>query len=152
MGKRVDVALCAPTGRAAKHLSESSGLFHRLLEADPKQGGFRRTELDPPRRNLLVAVEGSMADVPLIRALLRALPDRAVLLLVDDMGQLLSVGPGQVQADVIASGAVLVERSTEVFRRAAQNRIVTDADRINNGQIPELVAVEGSDFYFGPAD
>ena len=154
--KRIEVALCAPTGRAAKRLSESTGLeaktIHRLLEADPKAGGFKRGEADPLRRDLLVVDECSMVDVPLMRALLRALPEGAALLLVGDVDQLPSVGPGQVLADVIASGAVPVVRLTEVFRQAAQSRIVTGAHRINKGQMPELEAVEGSDFFFVEAD
>jgi exodeoxyribonuclease V alpha subunit len=154
--KRVEVALCAPTGRAAKRLSESTGLeaktIHRLLEADPKAGGFKRGEAHPLGCDLLVVDECSMVDVPLMRALLRALPDHAALLLVGDVDQLPSVGPGQVLGDVIASGAVPVVRLTEVFRQAAQSRIITGAHRINKGQMPELDAVEGSDFYFVPAD
>ena len=105
-----DVALCAPTGRAAKRLTESTGLdartIHRLLEADPRTGGFKRDEEHPLDCDLLVVDEASMVDVPLMRALLRALPDRAALLLVGDVDQLPSVGPGQVLADIIGSGAV----------------------------------------------
>ena len=89
-----------------------------------------------------------MVDVPLMRALLMALPDASALLLVGDVDQLPSVGPGQVLADVIASGAVPVVRLTEVFRQAAQSRIITNAHRINQGQMPELTAPNGSDFYF----
>ena len=152
----VHVALCAPTGRAAKRLAESTGLeartIHRLLEADPKTGGFRRDAAHPLGCGLLVVDECSMVDVPLMRALLQALPDRAALLLVGDADQLPSVGPGRVLADVIASGAVPVIRLTEVFRQAAQSRIVTAAHGINRGQVPELGAVEGSDFFFVPAE
>ncbi len=150
--KGVEVALCAPTGRAAKRLTESTGLeaqtIHRLLEADPGTGGFQRGEEHPLDCDLLVLDEASMVDVPLMRALLRALPDRAALLLVGDVDQLPSVGPGQVLADIIGSGAVPVIRLTEVFRQAAQSRIITNAHRINHGQMPELAAVEGSDFFF----
>jgi exodeoxyribonuclease V alpha subunit len=89
-----------------------------------------------------------MVDVPLMRALLRALPDRAALLLVGDVDQLPSVGPGQVLADVIASGAVPVLRLTEVFRQAAESRIIVNAHRINQGLMPELAPIEGGDFYF----
>ncbi len=149
--KGVQVELCAPTGRAAKRLGESTGLeartIHRLLEADPA-GGFKRGEEHPLDCGLLVVDEASMVDVPLMRALLRALPDGAALLLVGDVDQLPSVGPGQVLADVIASDAVPVVRLTEVFRQAAQSRIITSAHRINQGQLPELTAPEGSDFYF----
>src|SRR5215217_477633 len=146
------LALCAPTGRAAKRLSESTGreatTIHRLLEADPKEGGFKRGEQNPIDRELLVLDETSMVDVPLMRALLKALPEGAALLLVGDVDQLPSVGPGQVLADVIASGAVPVVRLTEVFRQAAGSRIVTNAHLINRGKMPDLTAQEGSDFYF----
>jgi exodeoxyribonuclease V alpha subunit len=121
--KGPEIALCAPTGRAAKRLAESTGrdatTIHRLLEADPKEGGFKRTDLHPLGCDLLVVDEASMVDVPLMRALLKALPEGAALLLVGDVDQLPSVGPGQVLADVIASGAVPVVRLTEVFRQAA---------------------------------
>ena len=150
--KGVRVELCAPTGRAAKRLAESTGLeartIHRLLEADPGSGGFKRGEAHPLDCGLLVVDEASMVDVPLMRALLMALPDASALLLVGDVDQLPSVGPGQVLADVIASGAVPVVRLTEVFRQAAQSRIITNAHRINQGQMPELTAPDGSDFYF----
>jgi exodeoxyribonuclease V alpha subunit len=146
------LALCAPTGRAAKRLAESTGreatTVHRLLEADPKEGGFKRVEQNPIDCGLLVVDETSMVDVPLMRALLRALPEGAALLLVGDVDQLPSVGPGQVLADVIASGAVPVVRLTEVFRQAAGSRIVTSAHLINAGRMPDLVAQEGSDFFF----
>ena len=150
--KGIEVALCAPTGRAAKRLAESTGLeartVHRLLEADPKTGGFKRGEEHLLECDLLVVDESSMVDVLLMRSLLRALPDRAALLIVGDVDQLPSVGPGQVLADVIASGAVPVVRLTEVFRQAAQSRVVVNAHRINRGQMPELLAVDGSDFFF----
>jgi len=150
--KGVEVALCAPTGRAAKRLAESTGLeartIHRLLEADPKTGGFKRGEAHPLDCGLLVVDECSMVDVPLMRALLQALPDHAALLLVGDVDQLASVGPGQVLADVIGSGAIPVIRLTEVFRQAASSRIITNAHRINAGVLPELAAPDGSDFFF----
>jgi exodeoxyribonuclease V alpha subunit len=146
------MALCAPTGRAAKRLLESTGreasTIHRLLEADPKEGGFKRTDMHPLDCDLLVVDETSMVDVPLMRALLRALPEGAALLLVGDVDQLPSVGPGQVLADAIASGAVPVVRLAEVFRQAAGSRIVTNAHLINQGRMPELAAQENSDFYF----
>ena len=154
--KGVGVALCAPTGRAAKRLTESTGLegrtIHRLLDADPRTGGFKRDEEHPLACDLLVVDETSMVDVPLMRSLLRALPDHAALLLVGDVDQLPSVGPGQVLADVIASGAVPVIRLTEVFRQAATSRIIVNAHRINQGHMPELTAREGSDFYFVQAN
>ncbi len=154
--KGVEVALCAPTGRAAKRLTESTGLgartIHRLLEADPKVGGFKRGEAHPLDCSLLVVDECSMVDVPLMRSLLQALPDRAALLLVGDVDQLPSVGPGQVLADVIASDAVPVIRLTKVFRQAAASRIIINAHRINGGEMPELTTPEHSDFFFINAD
>ena len=150
--KRVRLALCAPTGRAAKRLSESTGLeartIHRLLETDPKTGGFKRGEEHPLDCQLLVVDECSMVDVPLMRALLKALPDEAALLLVGDADQLPSVGPGQVLADVIGSGAIPVVRLTEVFRQAAESQVIVNAHRINRGQMPVLQASAGSDFFF----
>ena len=141
VAKGVKVALCAPTGRAAKRLSESTGAeaktIHRLLETDPKTGGFRRDEGNPLGCDLLVVDETSMVDVLLMRALMRALPARAAILLVGDVDQLPSVGPGQVLADVIGSGAVRVVRLTEVFRQAATSRVIVNAHRINRGQMPE---------------
>ena len=152
LAKRVVTVLCAPTGRAAKRLSESTELeaktIHRLLETDPRTGAFRRTEEAPLDCDLLVVDETSMVDVPLMRALLRALPDRAALLLVGDVDQLPSVGPGQVLADIIASGVVPVVRLTEVFRQAAESRIIVNAHRINEGLMPDLTPAESGDFYF----
>jgi exodeoxyribonuclease V alpha subunit len=148
----VAVALCAPTGRAAKRLTETTGseacTIHRLLETDPKTGGFRRNEANRLACDMLVLDEASMVDVLLMRSLLKALPDQAALLIVGDVDQLPSVGPGQVLRDVISSNTVPVVRLTEVFRQAAQSRIIVNAHRINQGQMPELQSVEGSDFYF----
>lgn len=159
--RSVQVALCAPTGRAAKRLTESTGVeartIHRLLEADPRRGAFRRWRENPLELDLLVVDEASMVDVPLMAALVEALPRHAALFLVGDVDQLPSVGPGQVLADVIASGVVPVARLTEIFRQAAQSRIVTNAHRIQAGEMPDLGDAatpprDGlSDFYFVPA-
>ena len=152
LAKTVAITLCAPTGRAAKRLSESTGLeaktIHRLLETDPRTGSFRRNEEAPLNCDLLVVDETSMVDVPLMRAVFRALPTRAALLLVGDVDQLPSVGPGQVLADIIGSGTVPVVRLTEIFRQAATSRIITNAHRINQGLTPELAPADGGDFYF----
>jgi exodeoxyribonuclease V alpha subunit len=152
LAKTVGIELCAPTGRAAKRLSESTGrdarTIHRLLETDPRTGSFRRNEENALDCDLLVVDETSMVDVPLMRALLRALPDRAALLLVGDVDQLPSVGPGQVLADIIASGAMPVVRLTEIFRQAAESRIIVNAHRINRGLMPSPTPIEGGDFYF----
>ena len=155
--KKVKLLLCAPTGRAAKRMTEATGFeaktIHRLLEVDPKSGGFKRGEDNPLDCDLLVVDEASMVDVMLMQALLRAVPDRAAILIVGDIDQLPSVGPGQVLADVISSGSVPVVRLTEVFRQAAQSRIIISAHRINQGSIPDLSPPETeSDFYFVQAD
>lgn len=155
--KGVDLLLCAPTGRAAKRMTEATGFeamtIHRLLEVDPRSGGFKRNSDNPLDCDLLVVDETSMVDVMLMQALMRAVPDHSGLLIVGDIDQLPSVGPGQVLADIIASGAVPAVRLTEVFRQAAQSRIITSAHRINRGSIPDLSKPEGdSDFYFVPAN
>jgi exodeoxyribonuclease V alpha subunit len=133
-------------------MTEQTGLeaktIHRLLEIDPKHGGFSKNEDNPLDCDLLVVDETSMVDVPLMNALTRAIPAHAGLLLVGDVDQLPSVGPGQVLADIIASAQVPVARLTEVFRQAAESRIVVNAHRINHGQMPEPPpAGEESDFY-----
>ena len=155
--KGVRLLLCAPTGRAAKRMTEATGFeaktIHRLLEVDPKGGGFKRGDDNPLDCDLLVVDETSMVDVMLMQALIKAVPTRAALLLVGDIDQLPSVGPGQVLADVISSGAVPVVRLTEVFRQAAESRIITSAHRINQGSIPDLSPPESeTDFYFVQAD
>src|SRR5205823_4064614 len=116
--------------------------------SDPRTGNCRRNAEAPLECDVLVIDETSMVDVPLMRSVLRAVPDRAALLLVGDVDQLPSVGAGQVLADIIGSGAVPVVRLTEVFRQAAESRIVTNAHRINQGLMPDLAATDGGDFYF----
>ena len=155
--KDVKLLLCAPTGRAAKRMNEATGFeaktIHRLLEVDPKGGGFRRDTENPLDCDLLVIDETSMVDVLLMHALLKAVPDKAALLVVGDVDQLPSVGPGQVLADMIASAAVPVVRLTEVFRQAAKSQVTVNAHRINQGIIPDLRKPEAeSDFYFVEAD
>ena len=155
--KGTRLLLCAPTGRAAKRMTEATGLeartIHRLLEFDPASAGFKRSEENPLACDLLVVDESSMVDVPLMQSLLKAVPGSAALLIVGDIDQLPSVGPGQVLADIIGSGAVPVVRLTEVFRQAAQSRIITSAHRINEGRLPDLSTPEGeTDFYFVPAE
>ncbi len=152
--KAVSVALAAPTGRAAKRLSETTGMeaktIHRLLEVDPMHGGFKRNTDDPLECDLLVLDETSMVDVPLMASVVKALPDKAGLILVGDVDQLPSVGPGQVLGNIINSGAVPVARLTEIFRQAAQSKIITNAHKVNSGYIPnlEIVKDEETDFYF----
>ena len=155
--KDVKLLLCAPTGRAAKRMNEATKFeaktIHRLLEVDPKGGGFRRDTENPLDCDLLVIDETSMVDVLLMHALLKAVPDKAALLVVGDVDQLPSVGPGQVLADMIASAAVPVVRLTEVFRQAAKSQVIVNAHRINQGIVPDLRKPEAeSDFYFVEAD
>jgi exodeoxyribonuclease V alpha subunit len=151
--KKVRCQLCAPTGRAAKRLSETTGLeaktIHRLLEVQPATGMFTRNENRPLDCDLLVVDETSMVDVPLMSHLLRAVPAQGSLLLVGDVDQLPSVGPGLVLRNLIESGVVPVARLTEVFRQAAGSQIITNAHRINQGLLPELPARDPDrDFYF----
>jgi len=159
--KKLSIVLCAPTGRAAKRLSETSGLeaktIHRLLEFDPATLAFKHDAAHPLKGDLFVVDEASMLDVGLCEQLVRAVPPSAALLLVGDVDQLPSVGPGSVLRDVIESGTIPVLRLTEVFRQAAQSSIVTNAHRINRGVLPLLPpAGEGAgasaDFHFVEAD
>ena len=151
--KKVCCLLCAPTGRAAKRLSETTGseakTIHRLLEVNPGAGGFNRNENNPLECDLLVVDETSMVDIVLMSHLLRALPTKANLLLVGDMDQLPSVGPGMVLRHLIESQTVPVVRLTEVFRQSADSRIITSAHSVNEGRIP-IASKKGdpSDFYF----
>jgi len=154
--KGVEMLLCAPTGRAAKRLAESTGrearTIHRVLEFDPKAMAFKRDQYSQLKTHLLVVDECSMVDTALMNQLLRAVPTPAAVLLVGDVDQLPSVGPGSVLADLIASGAIPTCRLTEVFRQAAASRIIVNAHRINAGRLPEH-AHEGpadSDFYLIP--
>ncbi|MGL4287139.1 MAG: SF1B family DNA helicase RecD2 [Phreatobacter sp.] len=151
--QEISVMLAAPTGRAAKRMTEQTGIeaktIHRLLEIDPEFGAFSRGRDNLIDCDLLVVDETSMVDVPLMMALVEALPASSALLLVGDVDQLPPVGPGQVLADVIASDLVPVARLTEVFRQAEASRIIANAHRINRGEMPELPepGVQ-SDFYF----
>jgi exodeoxyribonuclease V alpha subunit len=150
--KGLRCALCAPTGRAAKRLSETTGreakTIHRLLEFDPKGGGFSRSRGDPLDAQLIVVDETSMVDVSLMYQLLRGISPAACLVLVGDVDQLPSVGPGNVLADIIRSQAVPVVRLTEIFRQAEQSWIVRAAHRVNHGELPESAPAGQGDFYF----
>jgi len=138
---RLTLRLAAPTGRASRRLGEATGheasTIHRLLEMDPRSGGFLRNRERPLDADALVVDEASMVDVPLAAALLEALPDRARLVVVGDADQLPSVGPGAFLRDLIASGAVPKVCLNEIFRQAAQSHIVQNAHRIFRGQMPE---------------
>jgi exodeoxyribonuclease V alpha subunit len=149
----VRIMLAAPTGRAAKQMSEATGhpasTIHRMLSYNFQKGGFQKNEKNPLACDLLVVDEASMIDTVLMYQLLRAVPSGATLILVGDVNQLPSVGAGQVLNDVIASGVAPVARLNEIFRQARQSRIIVNAHRINQGWLPEPAA-EGaaSDFYF----
>lgn len=155
------VVLCAPTGRAAKRLSDSTGLeaktLHRLLEFDPQNYGFKRNETNPLEADLVVVDEMSMVDLLMMQNLLKAIPDSAGLLMVGDVDQLPSVGPGAVLANLIDSQMISTVRLTEIFRQAKASQIVVNAHRINRGKLPRYqqggpIATELTDFYFIPAE
>lgn len=149
--KKVSVALSAPTGRAAQRLAESTGLeaktLHRLLEFQG-EGVWGRNKFKQLEGDLFVVDEVSMVDTPLMARFLDALPDEAHLLLVGDADQLPSVGPGAVLHDLIDSGAVPSVRLNEVFRQAAQSRIISAAHAINRGELPDLKPSADADFFF----
>jgi exodeoxyribonuclease V alpha subunit len=157
--KKMRVLLCAPTGRAAKRLSESARIpaltIHRLLKIKP-DGGFVHGPGHPLEADLIVVDESSMVDLPLAQHLFRAIPRAAVLVLVGDADQLPSVGPGTVLQDLIASGKIPVCRLTHVFRQAARSRIVTNAHRINQGEMPHFPPSKDAgpeeDFFFMEAE
>jgi len=144
--------LAAPTGRAARRLAEATGreakTIHRLLEYSPDSGQFIRGALYPLRCGFLIVDEASMMDLELASSLLSALMPNCSLLLVGDRNQLPSVGPGSVLKDVIASGLAPVMELTQVYRQAGQSRIVTNAHRINRGQLPEISNAPEGDFFF----
>ena len=145
-----EVELCAPTGRAAKRMSEATGrsarTIHRLLEYSGEGQGFARDEDDPLDADAVIVDEMSMVDIFLMRALLSALRPGTRLVLVGDADQLPSVGAGNVLRDLIASGTLPVVRLTEVFRQAGQSQIILNAHRINRGEYP-LIRARDTDFF-----
>ncbi len=152
--RRAVVQLAAPTGRAAKRLSEASGrtarTIHRLLEFSSAQGGFQRDATRPLEADLLIVDEASMIDMPLMDHLLRAVPAQASVILVGDVDQLPSVGPGQILKDIIDSGCIPTVVLDRIFRQARGSGIVVNAHRIRAGQMPLPVEAGGraDDFYF----
>jgi len=151
--KRQKVLLAAPTGRAAKRLAEATGAeattLHRLLEIDPKTRQFVRNRDHPLSCDLLIVDEASMLDTVLAHHVLRAVPDHGRLILVGDVDQLPSVGPGRVLADLIRSDSIEVVRLTEIFRQAERSLIVVNAHRVNQGMMPILESVDSDgDFFF----
>ncbi len=140
MGRKI--ACAAPTGRAAKRLSEMTGIeaktIHRLLEFDPSKMGFKRDERNPLECSAIVIDESSMVDLFLAHSLLKAIPENCQVLMVGDIDQLPSVGPGNVLKDLIASEKIPVVRLTQVFRQAAESAIIRTAHQINHGSYPQL--------------
>lgn len=151
-GKRV--LLAAPTGRAAKRMSEAAGCeaktIHRLLEFSPKENGFRKNEQDRLDADLIIIDEASMVDTMLMHHLSRALRPETTLILVGDIDQLPSVGAGNVLKDIIDSGRIPTVRLNEIFRQAKESMIIINAHRINSGEFPYITADKDKlqDFYF----
>lgn len=146
------IILAAPTGRAAKRMSEITGqkasTIHSLLEFNFKSGGFKRNRESPLDCDLIIVDESSMIDTFLMYSLLKAIPDHARVLFVGDINQLPSVGPGNVLRDIINSKAVPTVTLNEIFRQAAGSDIITNAHKVNNGQLPSLYNGKDSDFFF----
>jgi exodeoxyribonuclease V alpha subunit len=149
-----NILLAAPTGRAAKRMNEATGreakTIHRLLEFSPQKNGFQKNEDHPLKCDLLIIDEASMIDTVLMHHLLKAVPVHSTLILVGDVNQLPSVGPGSVLKDIIESRALPVVRLTEIFRQARDSTIIVNAHLINSGEMPRLDSEkEGkNDFYF----
>ncbi len=149
------ILLCAPTGRAAKKLSETTGreakTIHRLLEYKPGEG-FNKNEEHPLHCDVLIVDEASMLDIILTHHLLKALNQKTTLILVGDIDQLPSVGPGNVLKDLISSRAISVVRLERIFRQGKNSLIVTNAHRINKGLFPYLSGQKKRDFFYVEAD
>jgi exodeoxyribonuclease V alpha subunit len=153
--KKLRIHLASPTGRAAKRLAEVTGheatTLHRLLEWNPREGGFQRNARNPLETDFVVVDEVSMLDILLTHHLLQAIPLAATLLLVGDADQLPSVGPGTVLRDLLGVAGIPAIRLTTIFRQAARSRIVSNAHRVNQGQLPDLsvpAADQAQDFFF----
>jgi len=150
------IVLAAPTGRAAKRMSEithkKASTIHMLLEMDFQVGGFKKNRENPLECALIIIDEASMIDTLLMYNLLKAIPTTARVIFIGDIDQLPSVGPGNVLKDLIASKKLGVTRLTEIFRQAAGSRIVTNAHRINSGEFPDLSSHPKTDFRFIPGE
>ena len=152
---KLRILLAAPTGRAAKRMNEATGweakTIHRLLEYSPHKGDFKKDQDDPLEADVVIIDEASMVDTLLMYHLLKAIPSHAHLILVGDVDQLPSVGPGNVLKDIIRSGKFTVVRLTEIFRQAQESMIVVNAHKVNQGEIPLLKEIdkpEKTDFQF----
>ena len=146
------VLLAAPTGRAAKRISETTGreakTIHRLLEFSPQGNGFKRNRENPLEADVVIIDEMSMVDLVLMNNLMKAVPQSATLIMIGDVDQLPSVGAGNVLTDLIASGEVTVVTLTEIFRQAQESYIVTNAHRINRGKFPQTTGPADRNFFF----
>ena len=151
LGQENEILLCAPTGRAAKRMTEATGAeaktIHRLLESGGEEGVFARNQDNPLEADCVIADEASMIDLSLMRSLLRAIAPGTRLILVGDADQLPSVGAGNVLGDMLQSGRVPCSRLTDIFRQSEQSRIVLNAHLINQGKMP-LLNEKGTDFFF----
>ncbi len=151
LSREGDVLLCAPTGRAAKRMTEATGVeaktIHRLLEYGGEEGAFARNQENPVEADCVIVDETSMVDLLLMRSLLRAIEPGTRLILVGDADQLPSVGAGNVLEDILQSGVVPACRLTDIFRQGETSRIVVNAHRINHGEMP-LLNEKGTDFFF----
>jgi exodeoxyribonuclease V alpha subunit len=155
-GLKTKISLAAPTGRAAKRMSETTGhsasTIHRLLKFSIQKRGFQKNEKNPLNCDLLIVDEASMIDTILMHHLLKAIPAGATFILVGDVNQLPSVGPGNVLGDIIKSNIIPVIELNEIFRQAKESRIIINAHKINRGIIPDIRAQDSSgsrkDFYF----
>ncbi len=152
---KLRILLAAPTGRAAKRMNEATGweakTIHRLLEYSPHRGSFKKDQDDPLEADVVIIDETSMVDTLLMYHLLKAIPSHAHLILVGDVDQLPSVGPGNVLKDIIKSGKFTVVRLTEIFRQAQESMIVVNAHKVNQGEFPvfkEIDRPEKTDFQF----
>ena len=145
------ILLAAPTGRAAKRMTEATGLeaktIHRLLECKPPEG-YQKNEENPLKGDVLIVDECSMIDIVLMNSLLKAIPPTMRLIMVGDIDQLPSVGAGNVLRDIIDSGSFPVVRLTRIFRQAQTSRIVMNAYRINEGKMPDISNGKNTDFFF----
>ena len=145
------ILLAAPTGRAAKRMTEATGMeaktIHRLLEYSPEKG-YQRNKDNFLDGDVLIVDESSMIDIILMYSLVKAIPLHMKLILVGDIDQLPSVGAGNVLRDIIDSGKFPVVRLTKIFRQAQSSQIIMNAHRINKGEFPNLKNQRGTDFFF----
>ena len=145
------VLLCAPTGRAAQRMAESTGTpaftIHRALEYNPMEAGFSKNTQNPLEYDFIVVDEFSMVDIYMMHSLLAAISKKSHLVIIGDTNQLPSIGPGSILKDLIDSGCITVSRVEKIYRQAAQSKIIVNAHRINQGQMVETTDGK-SDFYF----